>query len=230
LTSCRPQLFREVKTISLATYSLAKAVSALRQLAAARHIGKVVTSTAGKGRHDGSTPRGQWIITGGLGALGALCADHLVKHDVYYPLLLGRVARLPDDDHALRAVLTSGQSIAHITLKTCDVAFASDVASLIGTDGPEIQGILHAGGVLSDATIVKQSASSMRQVMAPKTCGADNLLRCYGSSGHPVRVVKLFSSVAGLLGSGGQANYAAANALLDSTAQQLQMAVSFYFH
>ena len=58
-------------------YPLGDAVNAMRQLAAAKHIGKVVLqapadlplagSTAGS-----SPPRGRWVVSGGMGALGAL--------------------------------------------------------------------------------------------------------------------------------------------------------------
>jgi acyl carrier protein len=86
--------------------------------------------------------------------------------------------------------------------------------------GPQLEGILLAGGVLRDATLAKQTAGSVRAVFAPKVAGVQAALRA--AYGAPLAAVKLFSSIAASLGSGGQANYAAANAVLDATAARLQ--------
>lgn len=87
---------------------------------------------------------------------------------------------------------------------------------------------MHAGGVLSDALIPKQSLQTMRPVFAPKIQGTGNILaHC---SQQPIQAVKLFSSVASALGSGGQANYAAANAVMDSAALQAQDQVTILTH
>ena len=53
--------------------------------------------------------------------------------------------------------------------------------------------------------------------------GAQRIL--HNMHGSPVAAIKLFSSIAAALGSGGQANYAAANAVLDAQASALQAQV-----
>lgn len=79
------------------------------------------------------------------------------------------------------------------------------------------------GGVLRDAVIPRQTAEGVRAVFAPKAAGAEALLACLIcaplSSG-----ALLFSSAAAFIGSPGQANYAAANAMLDAMASRMQAA------
>ena len=54
-------------------YPLGDAVNAMRQLAAAKHIGKVVLQAPADLPPAGSTPpSGRWVVSGGMGALGAL--------------------------------------------------------------------------------------------------------------------------------------------------------------
>lgn len=73
---------------------------------------------------------------------------------------------------------------------------------------------------MQDALLAMQTASGMRAVFAPKSGGMDHLAAYLKR--QPLSQVPVYSSVAGILGSGGQANYAAANSALDAWAQHSQ--------
>ena len=80
-----------------------------------------------------------------------------------------------------------------------------------------MQALIHAGGVLADAMLGNQTPSHIHAATAGKLTGAQLLRRA--TSEHPTAHTLLFSSVAALLGSAGQAGYAAANAGLDALAE-----------
>ncbi|NEC77809.1 KR domain-containing protein, partial [Streptomyces sp. SID7958] len=71
-------------------------------------------------------------------------------------------------------------------------------------------------GVLADAAVTELTADRLAHVLRPKTDGAAHLHRL--TAGRPLDLFLLLSSAAGVLGSPGQANYAAANAFLDQLA------------
>eukprot|EP00959_Pyramimonas_sp_CCMP1952_P244164 5104048-Pyramimonas_sp.AAC.1 len=82
--------------------------------------------------------------------------------------------------------------------------------------GPATGVLLHAGGVLSDATVLNQTASSVATSSSAKVSALHNLLTHSGVGAAPIHLQVLFSSVASLMGSAGQSNYSAANASLDA--------------
>ena len=112
--------------------------------------------------------------------------------------------------------------LAHAGVETCiaqcDTSVAADVLDLLGCRGaaaalPPVAGVVNSGGVLQDAVITSQTAARLRTAFAPKLGSA---LAMHGAlQGLPVSQTLLFSSVAALLGSPGQANYAAANGALE---------------
>ena len=81
-----------------------------------------------------------------------------------------------------------------------------------------VQALVHASGTLADALLAKQSASSCRAVHAPKGGALARLAPALQM--QPAGTTVLFSSLAALLGSPGQANYAAANGSLDGAAHR----------
>ncbi len=156
------------------------------------------------------------LVTGGTGTLGALVARHLVTaHGARHLVLLGRRGPDAPGAAALAADLTAAG--ATVDVRACDVADADAVAEVLA--GIDVGTVVHAAGTLADSALTGITADSLDAVLAPKTGGLTALL-----DGCPDAQVVLFSSVAGVLGSAGQANYAAANAVLDATAEQLRAA------
>ncbi len=82
--------------------------------------------------------------------------------------------------------------------------------------GVPLRGVVHAAGVLEDGILLDMTPDRLARVLAPKIAGAWNLHRA--TSDAPLERFVLFSSVAALLGSPGQGNYAAGNAFLDGLA------------
>lgn len=84
-----------------------------------------------------------------------------------------------------------------------------------------LYGLLHAGGLLHDAPLQRQTPRLLREVFAPKASGAQ-LLRLHACYAAPLQHCVLFSSIAALTGPAGSANYAAANAVMDALAHRVQ--------
>ncbi|WP_086667490.1 type I polyketide synthase, partial [Lentzea kentuckyensis] len=149
--------------------------------------------------------RGTVLITGGTGALGSLIARHLVAaHGVQRLVLVSRRGVAPELEAELRG---------HVTIAACDVANRAELATLL--EGiPDLSAVIHAAGVLDDGVITSLAPERLDTVLRPKITAAMNLHELV-----PSVPLVLFSSVAGVFGSPGQGNYAAANAFLDALAR-----------
>jgi myxalamid-type polyketide synthase MxaB len=202
----------------LRTFPIRRVVSALRHMARAEHIGKVVIEAA-----QADTPRrfslsqvGTYLITGGLGGLGLMVARWLADRGARHIVLVGR-SQPTDDARGLVEELEHAGVQVHV--KRCDVSRGEEVAALISEideNLPALVGVFHLAGVLDDATLREQTRDRFDRVMAAKVHGAWNLHELIGD--RPLQCFVLFSSAAALLGSPGQGNYAAANAFLDALA------------
>jgi acyl carrier protein len=103
-----------------------------------------------------------------------------------------------------------------VTLAECDVSDRQAAAGLIA-GLPGLTAVIHAAGVLDDAVLTALTPDHVDTVFAPKADAAWHLSEL--TEHLDLSAFVLFSSVAGTVGTGGQANYAAANSFLDGLAQ-----------
>ncbi|MGW3633373.1 SDR family NAD(P)-dependent oxidoreductase [Streptomyces sp. NPDC005122] len=159
---------------------------------------------------------GTVLITGGLGAVGRHIARLLAEQGV--PRLLLTSRRGPDDPRAdeVTAELTALGTEAEIA--ACDVADAEALAGVLarGTAELPLRGVVHCAGVLADGLIADLTPERLARVLRPKVDGAAHLHRL--TADMPLDLFLLVSSAAGVVGTAGQANYAAANVFLDQLA------------
>ncbi len=174
---------------------------------------------------------GTYVITGGSGMAAAHMAAWLAAQGVRHVHLVSRSGALPN---ALLTLATSAstppashaddRSPTTFTASKADLSSSEDGAWLLRSSNHQlpILGIMHAAGVLEDALLPSLTLSSLRRVVAPKAASLTAWQQA--SLLHPAAAHVLFSSVASLLGSPGQAAYSAANATLDMAAAVARVA------
>ncbi|MGC9501342.1 SDR family NAD(P)-dependent oxidoreductase [Streptomyces sp. WG7] len=159
------------------------------------------------------------LITGGLGALGlAVAAAHAARGGDRVTLM-ARSAPGDVEQGVIDSLTASG---VRVSLVRGDVTDPADVARAVAAataDGP-LGTVYHLAGVNADGAFPSLTDASYEKVFHAKAVGADVLADAV--AGHDPRSVVLFSSVSSVLGSPGQANYAAANGYLDGLAEALR--------
>lgn len=161
-------------------------------------------------------PEGSYLITGGLGGLGLSLAKWMVAQGARNVMLVGR---RPPNATALVDIRSMEEAGARVLVIAADISNGADVAEVfarIDALGVPLRGVVHAAAALADHTVLELSEVDLIHVLEPKLLGAFHLHRA--TLGRELDFFVLYSSVAGVLGSSGQANYSAANAAMDALA------------
>jgi polyketide synthase 12/epothilone polyketide synthase D len=212
-----------LQPLPVETFPVSRAADAFRKMAQAQHLGKLVLTLEGPEirirvpaesrapvRADGS-----YLVTGGLGGLGLSVAGWLAEHGAGHLVLVGRSGAVSAEQQAAVAALEAHG--ARVTVAKADVADRAQVERIlheVAASGMPLRGVVHAAGLVDDGLLMQQTPARLRAVMAPKVQGALHLHALTQET--PLDFFVMYGSAAGLLGSPGQGNYAAANTFLDA--------------
>ncbi|RZQ59243.1 beta-ketoacyl reductase, partial [Amycolatopsis suaedae] len=179
----------------------------------ARRIGH---HSATRARQPWTPPAGAVLLTGGTGALGAHVARWLAGQGADHLVLLGRTAAdtagpLADELGAL------GAKVSVVSCDAADRAAVAGVLDALDAEGTPVRAVFHLAGLMDRTDIADLTPARLTEVLRAKATAAQVLHEL--TRDRDLTAFVLFSSIAGLWGSGGNGAYAAANAHLDALAE-----------
>ncbi len=208
---------RKLQALPHKVFSSTQITDAFRYMQQSKQIGKVVVEMPQlKAEQQSIQPEASYLITGGLGALGLEVAQWMVTQGAKNIVLTGRSAPKETAQKLITDLETAGASVSVLL---GDISHQEDVENIfqqIAASLPPLKGVIHAAGVLDDGVLQKMSWQQFSKVMAPKVQGTWHLHQL--TKDLPLDFFVCFSSMASMLGSPGQGNYAAANGFMDALA------------
>ncbi|WP_308159058.1 SDR family NAD(P)-dependent oxidoreductase [Amycolatopsis magusensis] len=156
---------------------------------------------------------GVYLITGGLGGLGRIFAAHLAAHGRPRFVLTGRS---PEPGPGLEALRLQGVDAVYWPADLGEPGAAGRLVERVRDEYGALHGVLHLAGVTRDGFLLRKTEAEFDEVLAPKVRGTIELDRA--TADYPLDFFVVFSSMSGVAGTPGQADYAFANRFLDSFA------------
>ncbi len=215
------------KAIPPIILSAENAESAFRQMTEGNHIGKFLLDftqpikelTFPKPSAPLVSSEKAYLVTGGTQGFGLEVAKWLSCEGANNLVLLSRSGKKSGETHELATQLTErGGTLKVLSCDVSDPTQLTQIFDRLESEPHEIGGIFHAAAVLQDAPLSDLTQEQTDQSFQAKAIGAYNLHNLTIERNISLDHFVMFSSISGMIGNAGQANYAAANVYLDALA------------
>lgn len=161
--------------------------------------------------------KGVYLITGGAGGLGFIFAKEIARQAEQPVLILtGRSELNADQQAELNELQQLGARAEYRQVDVTQTEAASELITSITSDYEDLNGVIHSAGLIKDNYLMSKTNEELTQVLAPKVKGLVNVDEA--TEHLALDFFILFSSISSVAGSAGQADYAMANAFMDSYA------------
>ncbi len=161
---------------------------------------------------------GVYLITGGAGGLGLIFAKEIAERTKSARLILtGRSELSEPIKEKLKELESLGANVEYHTVDVSDQQAVERLIEETRNDFGGINGILHSAGLIRDNFILKKPREEFEETLKPKVEGVIYLDEA--TQDLSLDFFVLFSSVSGAIGNVGQADYATANAFMDTFAR-----------
>ncbi|WP_433143731.1 SDR family NAD(P)-dependent oxidoreductase [Actinomadura nitritigenes] len=157
---------------------------------------------------------GAYVITGGYGGIGLVTARLLAERGAGRIVLSGRSGPGADAEKVIAKLRESGVDVGVVLGDIAAPGTAERLVEAAREGGLALRGVVHGAGAIDDRLIADLGAEDLHRVWTAKVEGARRLSDATWDADLDWFVVH--SSAAALLGSPGQAAYAAANAAIDA--------------
>ncbi|EXJ91415.1 hypothetical protein A1O1_04527 [Capronia coronata CBS 617.96] len=157
-----------------------------------------------------------YVIAGGLGALGLTIGENMVSHGAQHLVLLSRSGVTSSrQEHAVLRLRQRGCQVDTVICDVTDREQVMKVAHLAQQSSWSIKGLIQCAMVLNDSIFENMTFEKWKVATQPKIKGTWNLHDCLPKD---LDFFIVLSSMSGIIGNAGQANYAAGNTYEDALA------------
>ncbi|RAH47485.1 type I polyketide synthase, partial [Aspergillus brunneoviolaceus CBS 621.78] len=164
-------------------------------------------------------PNAAYILAGGMGGIGCSIAHWMVMRGARHLIFLSRTPQLHTARQA--TVSTLEAKGCRVQVICCDISNAERTKTVLrdirGPNGASIRGCIICALALADSALEKMSHRQWQEPLKAKVQGSWNLHQLLSSDN--LQFFVMLSSISGVVGNRGQANYNAGNTFQDALAR-----------